>query len=95
MTIYSVWDRVAQVWKGIYEATNDADALRAFHDAFANKPHNEDFVLYQIATDWDPQNQPEVTNLFAATRLVYDIQEIPDIDPDDLIPSEEDLKHNG
>lgn len=93
MNLYNIWDTVGEQWKGFYQATNDADALRAFHRI--NSPDRQDYELYQIANRWDENSPPgDFTDFNLKTLLIWRSPDIPDINAKDLDPTEEELNGN-
>lgn len=53
--MYTVYDRVAEVFNKPFTEINDASATRAFKESIKDNPHGTDYDLYKIAeyTDHD------------------------------------------
>lgn len=48
MKIYTVFDRVTQVYGTPWYAHNNGDASRAFYNGYYKSPYSEDMQLYYI-----------------------------------------------
>lgn len=53
--LYSIYDKVADVFNKPFQEINDQAAIRGFTDAIAEEKHKNDYVLYLIA-DFDNTN---------------------------------------
>lgn len=47
--LYSIYDKVANVFNKPFQDLNDASAIRNFKDAVKNEPHINDYELWKIA----------------------------------------------
>lgn len=50
MKIYTVYDRVTQVYGTPWFAHNHADAARAFNNGYKQSPYADDMQLYHLGT---------------------------------------------
>ena len=53
LSIYSIYDTVAQVFNKPFTDINDATATRAFKDSVKDQPHSKDYCLYKLADYFD------------------------------------------
>lgn len=50
LSIYSIYDTVAEVFNKPFTDINNASAIRSFTSSVQDQPHKNDYVLYYLGT---------------------------------------------
>lgn len=85
LSIYSIYDTVAEVFNKPFVSTNDATAIRDFKTSVVEQIHKNDYELYKLAdyTDHDGcivSHVPKrLMSGFDVSQLSSDVEETPQL----------------
>lgn len=57
LQVYSVFDKVAEVFNKPFTDINDATAIRAFSESIKDNPHKNDYELFYLGEYFDHNGQ--------------------------------------